>query len=326
MPGSSGSTWQQFAAFGVQDKHQAVKKRHRPAEDAVKVNLRLLDALRLHISNKAARELWENLYKDAVFQPFAQRSGVVRRFLQQPFQKSLKRLSPEQQPPVFERANFIGHGGRFAQVYLIVIRRPVAGRRRIEPPQLAIGDDHPRRDLPFQQADYLRAGDFVRCFFIPDGIHIIQIAIPLISQRGGEGLALLAGAVQQIIGLCGLIALLRLKRKAQQREYGFVEALTDGLLRFTTVLLGRARHVAADFVCHRTHIVVPLRGEAWFSQAFFEVVIGKQRAVVEVFLAPLRQHVGRAQLLPLVVAVLLGEGKAFEDAQLHGFRVLAVHR
>ena len=65
----------------------------------------------------------------------------------------------------------------------------------------SVSDDHPWRDLRFQQADHPCTGNLERYATVvlralTRFVHIVKVAIPYIGQRGGNGLRCIAGCIE----------------------------------------------------------------------------------------------------------------------------------
>jgi hypothetical protein len=189
-------------------------------------------------------------------------------------------LPAEHEPPIFQRGNLIVSGNGFFKIDLVVVGRLVARCCGIQPPQLAVGDDHPRGDLLFQQADHLRAWNFKRHTTVAfcalaRFVYIVKVAVPYIGQCRGDGFRFVAGCIEQVICCrsCRRTRPLPHKIKAKQLEHRLVQPFADHILRLAGVVLTRCDEMSVDLTPDRPHVFVPLGRELRVGQALLQVVI-----------------------------------------------------
>jgi hypothetical protein len=202
------------------------------------------------------------------------------------------------------------------------------GADRVQPPQLAVGDDHPRRLALLQQAHHRRPGVFFGPLRIAQVVAPVQKPVPRVGQEQRRGILLRGLRVEPVVWLGAALAsrLPPTLREAHGPQHGNQQLGPDHLVGLPRQPAPGALVQLTQPEVGRARILVPGGGSRRVLEAPAEVVIGEEGVVVEVRLRPLGHRVRRQQLVGLREKVGLRPGETSQHAQLHRAGLAPVHR
>ncbi len=196
---------------------------------------------------------------------------------------------------------------------------------RVEPPELSVGHDGPGRQVLFKQADDDRAGDLFRAVAVAFVVLHIERSVPGVDQSQGKRAFAVPGSAQEVIrlGVPATGCSYRFKIKPKLLEHRLKQLIAGLGHGFTPEVLYRPRIDTDQVLIGRFRVFAP---GGRLAQAFFQVVVGEEGAIIEKLLGPFRDVVGRPQLVKLRERVALRVGEPSKDPEVLPRRVASADR